>query len=175
MVHPDDEATAPLILTLALDGGAQERFDRLRRAHFPPARNLVPAHLTLFHHLPAERERAIVADIEETCGLRGPLTLTATGPVLLGRGVAYALDAPELVALRGRLAEGWWPWLGAQDRGRFRPHVTVQNKVPGERARALHARLRETFSPFEVAGEGLLLWRYLGGPWRLVGAYPFRQ
>src|ERR1700712_5017184 len=43
---------APLILTLALHGEDQARFDRLRIAHFPPERNLIPAHITMFHHLP---------------------------------------------------------------------------------------------------------------------------
>ncbi len=170
----DAEANAPLILTLALDDPAQGRFDRLRRAHFPPARNFLPAHLTLFHHLPARRGGEVVADLAETSRGQGPLALAVTGPILLGRGVAYALDAPELVALRGRLAERWWPWLGAQDRQRFRPHVTVQNKVAPERARALYERLREEFAPFAVTGAGLLLWCYLGGPWGEVGAYPFR-
>ncbi len=116
----DAEANAPLILTLALDGPAQGHFDRLRRAHFPLERNFLSAHLTLFHHLPLGGGR----DRRGHCGDQpgpGPLALAVTGPILLGRGVAYALDAPELVALRGRLAERWWPWLGAQDRQRFRP------------------------------------------------------
>lgn len=57
----------------------------------------------------------------------------------------------------------------------MRPHVTVQNKVSPQKARALRERLEQTFTPFEVRGEGLLLWRYLGGPWELVGEYLFRS
>ncbi len=173
-MQPDAEATASLILTLALDRDAQERFERLRRAHFPRERNLIPAHLTLFHHLPSDQEGVIVADIEEVCGQRGPLALTATAPLLLGRGVAYALDAPGLGAVHAALAKAWRPWLTAQDRQPFRPHVTVQNKVTPEQARALYERLRAEFVPFKVVGEGLHLWRYLGGPWRSVGTYPFQ-
>ena len=174
-MHTDAGAGAPLILTLALDAHAQERFDRLRRAHFPSERNVIPAHLTLFHHLPAAQELAVGAPSAQACARQEPRALTATAPRLLGRGVAYALDAPGLVDLRRRLAEGWWPWLGAQDRQPFRPHVTVQNKVSPEQARALYEDLRAAFEPFEVAGEGLHLWRYLGGPWRSVGTYPFRR
>ncbi len=174
-MQSDVGATAPLILTLALDEGARERFERLRRAHFPRERNVIPAHLTLFHHLPGDQEGAVVADIEEVCGRHGPPRLTATAPLLLGRGVAYALDAPELAAVHAALARAWWPWLTAQDRQPFRPHVTVQNKVAPEQARALYERLRAEFVPFEVVGEGLHLWRYLGGPWRSVGTYQFRQ
>ena len=54
-----DEQQPPLILTLALDGATFAPLDALRRPHFPPERNLVPAHLTLFHALPgAERSRS---------------------------------------------------------------------------------------------------------------------
>ena len=39
-----DEDAAPLILTLGLDAATQAWLEAMRRAHFPPARNLVPAH-----------------------------------------------------------------------------------------------------------------------------------
>ena len=42
---------APLILTLALDERSFAFFDAQRRLHFPASRNLIPAHVTLFHHL----------------------------------------------------------------------------------------------------------------------------
>lgn len=165
-------ADAPLILTLALDDATQAHLDRLREEHCPPARNYLRAHLTLFHHLPAEESEAIAADLAEVAASRGPLALTASGVLSLGRGVAYAFDAPDLVALRAELARRWWPWLGAQDRGRFRPHVTVQNKVAPAQARALHEELSAAFAPFPAIGTALLLWRYRGGPWEPVGAYP---
>ena len=41
--------SAPLIVTLLLEDAAQERFDRLRAAHFPAERNHLAAHVTLFH------------------------------------------------------------------------------------------------------------------------------
>ena len=163
----------PLILTLRMDDLSQERFDRLREEHFPKSRNFIPAHLTLFHKLPGEREREVSATLNEFCRRREPFDLAATGLVFMGRGVGYRLESPALPALRKELADGWWPWLGAQDRKGFRPHVTVQNKVPPEEARALHRQLEETFAPFEVGAEGLLLWRYLGGPWESLGSYGF--
>jgi 2'-5' RNA ligase len=87
--------------------------------------------------------------------------------------VAYELSSPELLSLRKELAVWWGSWLGAQDRQGFRPHVTVQNKVSPEEARTLNEQLRASFSPFEVGGEGLSLWRYLGGPWEPTGRYSF--
>ena len=169
----DAQNPAPLILTLKMDGGSQNRFDRLREAHFPPERNYLSAHLTLFHHLPGDREAEVIEEIEEACGRQAPITLRATGLLFMGRGVAYKLEAPELVGLRRRLAKTWEPFLTNQDRQGLRPHVTVQNKVAPEKARALHEALEGSFSPFEVRGEGLMLWRYLGGPWEALGAYPF--
>jgi len=172
---PGAGAAEPLILTLRMDGRSQERFDSLRELHFPPERNYLRAHLTLFHKLPGEQEADIFTDLWEVCRHREPITMTATNLLSLGRGVAYELSSPELVGFRRELAGRWEPWLGAQDRQGFKPHVTVQNKVPPEEARALHERLRATFSPFEVQGVGLSLWRYLGGPWEPVRTYRFGE
>lgn len=164
---------APLILTLALDTEAFERFDGLRRQHFPPERNVIPAHLTLFHHLPGAELAGIVGALRRTAAERAPIALRVTGLRSLGRGVAFTLESPELGALRRDLAALWAAWLGPQDRQGFRPHVTVQNKVSGEEAAALLARLQAGFSPFEATGTGLLLWHYRGGPWERAGAFPF--
>jgi 2'-5' RNA ligase len=163
----------PLILTLKMDERSQERFDGLRDLYFPPDRNYLKAHLTLFHKLPGEREAEISAKLREVCREHEPLTLAVTGLRFLGRGVAHELSSPGLSAVRRKLARSWEPWLGAQDRQGFKPHVTVQNKVSPVRARTLHEELQTTFSPFEVEGLGLSLWRYLGGPWEPAGTYRF--
>ncbi len=163
----------PLILTLGMDDLSQQGFDRLREEHFPRARNFIPAHLTLFHKLPGDREREVSQTLDDLCRQQPPFSLTAPGLIFMGRGVAYRLESPALQDVRRRLADERWPWLGDQDRRGFRPHVTVQNKVPPDEARALHRSLQATFAPFEVGAEGLLLWRYLGGPWEPVGAYDF--
>jgi 2'-5' RNA ligase len=167
------EETAPLILTLAMDPQSFALFDGLRRRHFPPERNFIPAHLTLFHHLPGDREDAILRELEVLCGRQPPVALAVTGLRSLGRGVAYTLDAPDLEKLRGRLASMWRAWLTPQDRQGFRPHVTVQNKVTPAEAQDLLRALQATFAPFAVQGEGLHLWRYLGGPWRLARTFRF--
>lgn len=167
------DAAAPLILTLALDPVAFGRFDRMRRAHFPPERNLIPAHLTLFHHLPSAEAAAIQSTLADVAAREAAMPLEVEGVRSLGRGVAFNLRSAELARLRGRLAAAWRDWLGPQDRQGFRPHVTVQNKVSNEAARQLHAQLEAAFVPFAVTGTGLLLWRYLGGPWDLMLEAPF--
>jgi 2'-5' RNA ligase len=156
-----------------MDDSSQVHFDRLRELHFPPERNYLNAHLTLFHKLPGEREAVISTELREASRNREPMALAVTGVHFLGRGVAYELSSPQLSALRRELVRSWEPWLGAQDRQGFKPHVTVQNKVSPERARALQKELQATFTPFEFQGVGLSLWRYLGGPWELAHTYLF--
>ncbi len=162
---------APLILTLTLDDDAQARFDGLRRRHFPPERNHLAAHVTLFHALPDTA--AVRADVRDAAERRAPFPVAVTGLRSLGRGVAYVLAAPDLTELRRDLAYGWEHLLTQQDRQRHAPHVTVQNKVTPEAARALLADLGAGFAPHTVTGTGLALWRYLGGPWEPVDRYPF--
>ena len=49
-------APAPLIVSALLDPDSFAWLDGLRRAHFPAERNLLDAHLTLFHALPPSLE-----------------------------------------------------------------------------------------------------------------------
>jgi 2'-5' RNA ligase len=164
---------APLILTLALDEASFARFDGLRRRHFPAERNFIPAHLTLFHHLPAEEERSVLDDLRAACAALAPFDLSVTGLRSLGRGVAFTLESRDLASLRAGLARRWEPWLGPQDRQKHQPHVTVQNKADPADARALLEELRAGFAPFTVRGEGLHLWRYRGGPWEAAATVRF--
>ncbi|WP_296164696.1 2'-5' RNA ligase family protein [uncultured Brevundimonas sp.] len=154
----------PLIVTAALDEGSFAWFDDLRQAHFPRHRNQVPAHVTLFHALPGQNEREIVGILRAACQQRRPFPIDVRGPWSLGRGVAYRLASPDLEALRSELADVFGPWLTRQDQAPYRPHITVQNKVEPDDARTLLEHLQQTFEPFDILAEGLLLWRYLGGP-----------
>ena len=163
-----------LILSVEIDETAQREFDALRRAYFPPERLVVGAHVTLFHALPGSQLQRIAADLEEVTSATPPAVMRVTGVRFLGRGVAYDLASPALQRVREELAGRWAEHLTRQDRQPFRPHVTVQNKVAPEVARALHARLQAGFVPSPVEARGLLLWRYLGGPWRLEQRRPFR-
>lgn len=92
----------------------------------------------------------------------------------LGGGVAFRIVSPDLDAIRRELAVDFHGLLGAQDSGGWRPHVTIQNKVPSREARALLARMDQDFRPRSLAIAGLGLHRYLGGPWDQVARYAFR-
>jgi hypothetical protein len=168
-----DEDTAPLILTLGLDAETQAWLESMRRAHFPPARNLVPAHVTLFHALPGEHAEEIQAVLAAEAAALPPSRVRVGPARSLGRGVALEIGAPVVATLRERLAERWRPWLTAQDRQRWRPHATVQNKVSPDEARALLLALSAMLPAREARAETLLLWRYRGGPWEAVERIPF--
>ena len=161
----------PLVVTAVLGEPAQSRLDALRCRHFPPERNHLGAHVTLFHALPGEHEAEVRAALAESSRRTAPPAVVGE-PRLLGRGVAFRIDAPELLALRADLARTFAPWLTAQDRGKRELHVTVQNKVPPEQARALRAELPGG-GPEHTGVVALRLWRYRGGPWDPVATFPF--
>ncbi|MDP4004012.1 2'-5' RNA ligase family protein [Methylobacterium sp. NEAU K] len=165
----------PLILTLAFDEPTFARFDRERRLHFPEALNHIPAHATLFHLLPGDRERGVIEVATALARTLPPPEVAVTGLRFTGRGVAYVLECAALSDFRSRLARAFEPQLTAQDRQGWRPHVTVQNKVAPDVARALHADLAAGFAPFRFSAPATLLWRYLGGPWERVARLPFGE
>ena len=164
---------APLILTVLFAPDAAAELDALRQRYFPPERNWIPAHVTLFHHLPGARLRAVLDDLRAVCGTARPLVLTADRPRFLGHGVAIEIESEGLRTLRKELATRWAADLGAQDRQAFRPHVTIQNKVPSGEARRLYDALCAGWQPRTYSAEGLQLWHYQGGPWSSAAAVRF--
>ena len=162
---------AMLILTLQMDPRSQAFFEHLRQLHFPPERNLIPAHLTLFHQLP--ESDAVRAMLQQTAEGQAQFLMRCCALRFLGRGVAYELSSPTLLSLQRALARAFDGHLIAQDRQRFTPHIVVQNKVSGEQARRLLAQLQPAPLPSSVLACGLDLWRYLGGPWQHLQCFAF--
>ena len=167
-------SAAPLIVTTRFDDESFAVLDQLRRRHFPAKLNRVPAHISLFHNLPGEEERAVLREVSDRCRPLRRVSLEPAGLHFLGRGVALAYHSPTLQALHGELSRAFDRWLVPQDRQRFKAHVTIQNKVDPADARALRDRLGAEPSP-PVDVEGLIVWRYLGGPWERVGTCLFGQ
>jgi 2'-5' RNA ligase len=159
------------ILTLRLNVEARDYFDALRRLHFPPERNWIAAHLTLFHQLPEKEE--VLDELVATAQGESAFPLQVTGLRSLGRGVSYTIAGQRLIDLHRRLTKAVDPYLIAQDRQKFMPHIVVQNKVTGEQARALLVELQEGFVPWTMEAQGLDLWEYLGGPWRHLRTFVF--
>ena len=164
---------APIIVTALFGAEDQAWFDALRRAHFPPERNHLAAHLTMFHHLPPSIEDELKRRLaEETRGVRAPEARLAA-PYSLGKGVAYRIDSPQLAAIRARLAEAFAGLLTPQDQAGWRAHVTVQNKVEPGTAKALLGELSAGFAPRPLRIAGLASWWYRGGPWEPLSRHMF--
>lgn len=166
-------ANAPIIVTALLGQADFAWADGLRRAHFPVERNHVPAHISLFHHLPPARLDELMRILRDLAA-EPPPPAKLTEVMMLGRGTAFRVESPDLLAMREHIAAAFEHDLIPQDRGRPRLHITVQNKVePGE-AKRLYALLAAQFHPRSLTIAGLAAWHYLGGPWQLAGQVKFR-
>ena len=167
-------SAAPIIVSALFGREDQAFFDSQRAAFFPPERNVLSAHLTMFHHLPPSIEQELGRRLaEETRGMQAPAARLA-GLISLGRGVAYRINSPELAAIRDRLAEAFAGLLTPQDQAGWRAHVTVQNKVAPAEAKALMKTLEADLRPRRLRIHALVAWWYRGGPWEEIARYPFR-
>ena len=162
-----------LIVTAEIGPSDFSWLEGLRRAHFPPERNQLSAHLTMFHALPPSIEIELRSRLARSVSRRAPVA-TISGLMDLGGGVAFRIVSPDLDRLRGELAQDLHGLLSAQDSAGWRPHVTIQNKVPPKAARALKQSLEQSFAPRPLAIAGVGLHRYLGGPWERLAVYTFR-
>lgn len=164
----------PIIMTAIMGKADFAWADSMRRTHFPVERNVIAAHVTLFHHLPPQALSEIRQAVSELCKLHRPPDAHLRGLIHLGRGVAYQIESPELLAMRMDLAEMFHGLLAAQDQQTPRLHVTIQNKVTPKEAKRLLDELSAKFEPrpFEITGLGLHY--YMDGPWQNIGEWPFR-
>ena len=168
-----NNGAAPIIVT-ALFGKSDFAFlDGLRKQYFPPGRNVIDAHLTLFHHLPPSVAGELKYRLQsETRGVAAPQA-RLSGLMSLGQGVAFRVDSLELADIRDRLADAFAGLLMPQDQQVWRPHVTIQNKVSSGEAKALLEKLSADLTPRSLRIAGLASWYYRGGPWELLSSHKF--
>ncbi len=166
--------SAPLIVTAELGPADFARLDKLRRRHFPPERNQLAAHLTMFHALPALLEPELKQRLAAIAACSAPPPAMLAGLIDLGGGIAFRIVSDQLDSIREDLREAFRGSLTQQDSHGWRPHVTIQNKVAPKVARALLAELERTFEPRPLTIAGLAYHHYEGGPWRLGKRYAFR-
>ena len=164
----------PLLVTALFGPGDDGWLQQLRRDHYPAERNVVPAHLTLFHQLPPSVEGELSQRLAEVAAAPPP-PARVTGIMDLGGGTALRVESAALAAIREALAEAFHGLLMPQDQAAWRPHVTIQNKVEPRLARALQQQLAATFEPRPLIIRALASWRYLGGPWERLKVHPFRR
>jgi 2'-5' RNA ligase superfamily len=133
----------------------------------------VPAHLTLFRHLPPSLEAELARRLAAATAAPPPRA-TVAGVIDLGEGTALRVESDALAAIRDDLAAAFQGLLTPQDLTPFRPHVTIQNKVDPRDAERLQQQLRATFAPRPLAIRALASWRYGDGPWEPLKVHAFR-
>ncbi|MEJ2410573.1 MAG: 2'-5' RNA ligase family protein [Novosphingobium sp.] len=164
---------APLLITAELPPDVLLWTDALRREHYPSERNRLRAHVTLFHALPPSVEDELIqvlADLARSA----PPDARIDGLMKLETGTALAVESPAMVDLHARIAERMHGLLTDRDTRLLRLHVTLQNKVKPEAARALQAQLAAELRPvsFRFRGFGLYAWE--DGLWRPIRVVAFR-
>lgn len=158
---------APIIVSAIFGDADFRKLDDLRRAHFPPERNVIAAHLTLFHHLPPSILDELAGRLREATRAPPPQA-TLCGVMSLGRGTAFRVECAALAEIRSELAHVFATLLTPQDAQGWRPHVTIQNKVSAENARQLQQTLTATFQPRSLSIVGIAAWWYRDGPWEFA-------
>ena len=167
----DDDPS--FLVTLGLDPATFDRLDALRQQYFPPERNQVPAHISLFHHLPGVEWESIDATLNRIAQTQPPISLRFTGVKPTGRGVLLSVQAAGLITLRGELAGLFARDLTPQDRQPYHPHVMIMNKAERSEADQALREIQASWTSWTGTGDRLILWRYLGGPWDEAANYPF--
>lgn len=167
-------AFEPFIVTAELPRDLFAWANGLRQAHFPPERNHLAAHVTLFHALAPSLRAELPAVLARLAGEHPGPKAELTGLMNLGKGTALALSSPAMLAIRAEIADLFHGMLTAQDQHKPRLHITIQNKVTPEAARALQAELAPALPHRKFAFTGLGLHRYCNPHWEAVGVWPFR-
>jgi 2'-5' RNA ligase superfamily len=163
---------APIIVTALFGTEDFQWLDAQRRDYYPPERNVLRAHLTMFHHLPPSCEGELLGRLRGETLAKAPRAQIAS-LISLGNGIAYAVDSLELEDMRASLAHAFVGMLTPQDQAPWRPHVTVQNKVKPAVARELMTQLQVGFRRRSLAIAGLAAFYYRDGPWEPIAAYRF--
>jgi len=164
----------PLIVTALFGPGDDGWLQHLRRSHYPAEVNRVPAHLTLFRHLPPSLEGELSSRLA-VASATAPPRAEIVGIMDLGEGTAFRVESAALAEIRETLADAFHGLLMPQDQTPWNPHITIQNKVKSVEARRLQQQLGAGFEPRPLVIRALASWRYLGGPWEPLKTHPFRR
>ena len=165
--------TAPIIVTATMGKADQAWANALRAQHFPPERNYLQAHITLFHHLPPGYWPEIKARLAGLAHEFAQPEAWLREVMFLGRGVAFRVECPNLLSMREELVADLQGLLTPQDQAKPRLHITIQNKVEPAVAKALFAELSAAFISRPLQITGLAAHFYRGGPWEFIQDWKF--
>ncbi len=167
---------APLLVTAELPPDILGWADGLRRTHYPPERNRLRAHVTLFHALPPSAEgevRRLLADLAKGAAAGGA---DQRDLMDLGTGTALDVRSDGMVALYEELSRARSTGLiTLQDDRKLRLHITVQNKVdrPARRRRS-RPNCARRWSRAASASTASASMHGTTGCGSLIAEYPFR-
>ena len=164
----------PFIVTGELPEDVFSWANGLRTEHFPPARNFLKAHVTLFHAFAPSLRAELLNFLPSLAGEFAPPAAEVTGLMDMGGGTALAIESHALLEIRNLIANRFWDMLTKQDQGGKRLHITIQNKVPRDTALALQATLGPRLRPRKFAFTGIGLHLYRNPTWEQVGVWKFR-
>lgn len=167
-------AFEPFIVTAGLPPDIFAWADGLRRTHYPPERNHLHAHVTLFHSFAPSLLGELGTLLPRIAAEFAPVPARITGVMDLGKGTALAIESDGMLAIRAMIADHFHGALTDQDRHSPRLHITIQNKVTLQQARSLQLALEASFEPRAFNFCALELHLYRGGPWEGLGRYAFR-
>ncbi len=168
------QASQPFILTAELPDDIFQWADALRKNHFPPERNWLKAHVTLFHALAPSLREELRDKVSRIASIQAAPAAKISGLLNLGRGTALAIESPGMLAIRQDIAEHFHGCLTAQDQHKPRLHITIQNKVESAAARALQNCLGPEIKPRDFRFKGLGLHLYCGPHWQSLDRWSFR-
>jgi hypothetical protein len=163
----------PLIVTANFAADDFSWLEGLRRAHYPAESNRVPVHLTMFQGLPPSAAEEVKHQLALHSSAPQPKAMIA-GLMNLSGGVAFRVVSDDLQTIREAIADHFHGMLCAPDAAGWRPHITIQNKVPAKQAKLLLDQLEREFRPRPLGIAGLSVHRYRGGPWETLATYKFR-
>lgn len=168
-----ENGSQPVIITCKFEDEVEEYFNSLRQQYFPTAKNLVKAHLTLFHHILMPAENVLNLVKQNTLNTK-PFDLSVERITFTGRGVAVVITSDELMHLHKNLQQVFKAVLTPQDKQGLWPHITIQNKASVSESKALAIGLQQRFKPFTATVIRLELFYYLNGPWKVIDDVYFK-
>lgn len=164
----------PFIVTAELPVDLFSWANGLRTEHFPPERNWLKAHVTLFHAFAPSLRGELLGMLGRIAADYAQPQARIDGLMSLGGGTALAIRSPAMLAIREEIADHFHGALTAQDKGTPRLHITIQNKVTPAEAKALQAELGPRLRPRDFAFTGLGLHLYMNPHWEEQKVWPFR-
>jgi hypothetical protein len=169
-----NELPVPFIVTAVLPPDILAWADGLRRQHYPPDRNRLVAHVTLFHSFAPSLRDELRGVLAEMAGEFSAPSASINDTLDLGSGTALAVKSSGMDQIRALIAEHFHGALTAKDLHEPRLHITIQNKVIRRLAIALQQELAISLRARDFAFRGLALHIYRTTHWDTVGEWPFR-